>query len=57
MICDCEKLIVRYTDIDECVSAPCQNKGVCVDGINVYTCKCPPGFNGINCHNSKSYYK
>ncbi|XP_072036251.1 uncharacterized protein [Amphiura filiformis] len=35
-------------DIDECASAPCVN-GVCVDGINRYTCVCDSGWTGTNC--------
>lgn len=26
-----------------------QNGGTCVDGINEYTCKCPPDFSGKFC--------
>jgi hypothetical protein len=37
------------TNIDECASLPCQNGGVCQDGINAYTCFCPPGFTGTSC--------
>lgn len=42
-------------DIDECVSAPCQNGGICTDSttdpsisIDAYSCACPAGWaNGI----------
>lgn len=27
----------------------CFNGGTCVDGINTFTCLCPPGFTGIYC--------
>ncbi|XP_078660964.1 uncharacterized protein LOC144905260 [Branchiostoma floridae x Branchiostoma belcheri] len=36
-------------DIDDCSSNPCQNGGVCSDGVNSYTCSCPAGFGGDNC--------
>lgn len=37
------------TDIDECLSSPCQNGGVCTNGDNDYTCQCPEGFTGDDC--------
>ena len=36
-------------DIDECASDPCENGGTCIDGINGYTCNCPPGYTGTHC--------
>ena len=30
-------------EINECSSNPCFNGGVCEEGINSYTCVCPPG--------------
>ena len=32
-----------------CVSNPCVNGGTCVDGLNLFTCKCVAGFIGANC--------
>lgn len=40
---NCEK------NIDECASAPCSNNGICIDGVNSYTCQCSPPFTGT-CH-------
>ncbi|KAJ8043269.1 Fibropellin-1 [Holothuria leucospilota] len=37
------------SDINECASAPCQNNGSCVDGIDVFYCDCQPGFGGPFC--------
>uniref|UniRef100_A0A8V0X5P9 Protein eyes shut homolog n=1 Tax=Gallus gallus TaxID=9031 RepID=A0A8V0X5P9_CHICK len=34
---------------DECISHPCQNEGLCVDGINSYRCFCQHGFTGTLC--------
>lgn len=33
-------------DIDECDSAPCQNGGLCNDGMGDFECQCKPGFLG-----------
>lgn len=33
-------------DIDECDSAPCQNGGLCKDGMGDFQCQCKPGFLG-----------
>lgn len=30
-------------DIDECLSNPCVNNGVCLDKVNRFLCVCPPG--------------
>ncbi len=27
-------------NVDECASGPCLNAGLCVDGVNNYTCRC-----------------
>ncbi|MRA75949.1 VWA domain-containing protein, partial [Bacillus thuringiensis] len=32
-------------------SNPCHNGGTCIDGIDMYWCRCPPGFAGIHCEN------
>ena len=38
------------TNIDDCPTPnPCQNGGICVDGINTYTCTCVPGYAGSDC--------
>ena len=37
------------SDVDECDPSPCLNGGHCVDGVNDYTCKCPPGYTGKDC--------
>ena len=43
------KLICIFSDIDDCVSSPCQNGGACVDGVNSFTCNCKPGYTGPTC--------
>ena len=37
------------TEIDECLSSPCQNNGSCRDHLNGYSCLCQTGFTGRNC--------
>ena len=45
------KAIEKFTqeNIDECVENECLNNSTCVDGVNKYTCDCPPGFTGDFC--------
>ena len=43
------RLIPLKTDIDDCASHPCNNKGTCVDRVNGFNCSCAPGFNGTQC--------
>ncbi|XP_068572257.1 coagulation factor IXb [Cebidichthys violaceus] len=38
-----------YIDGDQCQPPPCQNGGVCEDGIGGHTCHCKANFNGRNC--------
>ncbi|XP_060582136.1 uncharacterized protein LOC132738608 isoform X2 [Ruditapes philippinarum] len=40
---------VCETDIDECLSTPCQNGGTCLDKLNEYQCNCMPGYTGADC--------
>ena len=40
------------TSVDTCSTSPCQNNGVCFNGLNSYACICPAGFNGTNCQTS-----
>lgn len=39
-------------DIDECLSNPCHT-GLCIDGINRYTCQCPASMTGTTCDTGK----
>ena len=51
-ISDCCLMSVVWllnTDIDECLSSPCQNGGTCTDDVNGYTCACDAGYTGTNC--------
>lgn len=33
-------------NIDDCPGHICQNGAICIDGINTYTCQCPPTYTG-----------
>jgi hypothetical protein len=37
------------TNIDDCSPNPCENGGVCADGVNSFTCACPTGYSGDTC--------
>ncbi len=39
-------------DVNECDSNPCENGGVCADGLNSFTCACASGFSGATCSTS-----
>ncbi|XP_051037904.1 uncharacterized protein LOC127220220 [Phodopus roborovskii] len=39
----------KYIDGDQCENTPCQNQGLCRDGLGEYTCTCLEGFEGKNC--------
>jgi len=41
---------VCEVDVDECASQPCQNGGVCSDGVGEFLCSCAPGFQGRLCN-------
>jgi len=34
------------TNIDDCPGHQCQNNATCLDGVDRYSCNCPPGFTG-----------
>lgn len=36
-------------NIDDCPGHICQNGATCIDGINTYTCQCPPTYTGTYC--------
>ena len=50
--CDCASGFTGdrcETNIDECVSNPCESGGTCEDRINSYTCSCSDSFTGNLC--------
>ena len=39
----------NFIDIDDCLNHTCANSGLCVDGVNSYTCNCSAGYTGEHC--------
>jgi hypothetical protein len=37
------------TNIDDCLSSPCQYGATCLDGVDAYSCNCTAGFEGHDC--------
>jgi len=54
--CYMKMFLIWFPDIDECASAPCHNRGTCVDSRNGYNCSCVPGYSGANCETGKTVY-
>lgn len=52
---------VCQTLVDHCAGQTCNNGGVCSPNYAVnppsFTCACDPGYNGVNCVNSKLFYR
>ncbi len=44
----CDVLVDTKID-DLCVPNPCAH-GVCIEGVNVYSCQCEKGWTGVNCY-------
>lgn len=37
------------TDVDECLTEPCVNDGMCLNILGSYVCQCKEGFSGPRC--------
>ena len=40
---------LKFSDLDECDSEPCQNAGMCIDSLDSFTCECEEGYTGSLC--------
>ncbi|XP_030844023.1 EGF-like repeat and discoidin I-like domain-containing protein 3 [Strongylocentrotus purpuratus] len=38
-----------FTDINDCSPDPCENGGICSNGVNTFTCACDLGYTGPTC--------
>eukprot|EP00057_Strongylocentrotus_purpuratus_P014994 XP_011669468.1 PREDICTED: uncharacterized protein LOC105440709 [Strongylocentrotus purpuratus] len=38
-----------FRDINDCSPDPCENGGICNDGVYTFTCVCDPGYTGPTC--------
>ncbi|XP_044142354.1 coagulation factor VII [Bufo gargarizans] len=43
-----------YTDVNQCLSNPCNNGGTCYDEYQSYMCLCPEGYEGRNCETNRN---
>ena len=43
------RLLRLFTDIDECLSQPCQNAANCTDVVSGFECTCVSGYTGLLC--------
>ena len=51
-ICNCDQGFTGVdcrTELNECDSTPCKNRGTCKDFIREFKCVCQPGFTGKYC--------
>lgn len=44
-----------FPDFDECISAPCQNSGTCINLDNSFMCNCSSAWEGNLCQFGKFY--
>ena len=42
-------------DTDDCNPDPCNGRGMCIDGMNTFTCNCNAGYTGDKCETSNWY--
>ena len=46
--------VFTVADVNECLSTPCSNGGVCTNNIGSFSCNCTgTGFEGLTCDNGE----
>ena len=45
--------IFLISDVNECLSGPCQNGGTCINGLSFFFCFCPSDYSGVTCGRRK----
>lgn len=41
--------VLKFSDIDECLTVSCLNGGTCINEIGGFRCECPSGYRGDTC--------
>ena len=49
LVCRRVPYFFLHSDINECVSQPCQNGAICYDHPAMYNCSCGAGYTGVTC--------
>ena len=55
-----ENYLFGYLDIDDCLSNPCRNEGICTDDVHrvhKWNCECKTGYLGADCSICKIGYE
>ena len=47
--------MIPFLDIDECASSPCANGGICIKGVDIFTCQCLAGYTGNDCETGEIF--
>jgi len=55
-VCVCVCVCVCASEIMYCKVNPCQNEGVCREGLTGYTCDCCPAYTGRDCGQTAAFH-
>ena len=48
--------VANFLDKNECDPSPCDDGGICIDGVDSFYCECKSGFEGPTCSSGDSIY-